>query len=59
MTTTVVRTRADIELEIRRKRAERELYVSPQGVAKCHAELDALLEEWERCASAPSQAVPS
>ena len=47
MTTTPVRTRADIEREIASKRRERELYVSDEGVAKCHAELDRLLEEWE------------
>ena len=44
--TTAVRTRAEIEREITGKRRERELYVSPQGVAKCHAEMDELLAEW-------------
>jgi hypothetical protein len=42
-----MRTRAEIEREIASKRRERELYVSPQGVAKCHAEMDVLLDEWE------------
>jgi hypothetical protein len=42
-----MRTRAEIEREIASKRRERELYVSPQGVAKCHAEIDELLDEWE------------
>jgi hypothetical protein len=41
------RTRAEIEQEIAGKRRERELYVSAQGVGKCHSEIDALLEEWE------------
>lgn len=40
-------TRADIERDLASKRRERELYVSPEGVAKCHAEMDRLLEEWE------------
>jgi hypothetical protein len=44
---TATRTRAEIERDILNKRRERELYVSPQGVAKCHAEMDALLDEWE------------
>lgn len=42
-----VRTREDIERDLLSKRRERALYVSPQGVAKCHAELDRLLDEWE------------
>lgn len=45
---TTARTRADIERDIRSKRRERELYVSPQGVAQCHAALDELLTEWEQ-----------
>jgi hypothetical protein len=44
---TATRTRAEIERDILSKRRERELYVSPQGVAKCHAEMNALLDEWE------------
>lgn len=44
------RTRADIERDIASKRRERELYVSAQGVGKCHAEMDRLLEEWESAA---------
>lgn len=49
MTTTAAppRTRADIEADIASKRRERELYVSPEGVAKCHAAIDALITEWE------------
>ena len=47
MTTAPTRTRADIEAEIVRKRRERELYVSPEGVGKIHGEIDALLVEWE------------
>jgi len=48
MTTTAIRTRADIERDIASKRRERELYVSPHGVEQCHAQLDALLTEWEQ-----------
>ena len=48
MSATATRTRADIEAEIRSKRKERDLYVSPQGVAKVHAEIDALLDERDR-----------
>jgi hypothetical protein len=47
-TTTPTRTRVDIEREIASKRRERELYVSPQGVDQCHAEIDALITEWEK-----------
>lgn len=47
-TTAVVRTRAEIERDIASTRRERELYVSPGGVAKIHAKLDALLVEWEQ-----------
>jgi hypothetical protein len=47
-TAPVVRTRADIEADIASKRRERELYVSPEGVAKCHAEIDRLLDERDR-----------
>lgn len=48
MTTTApTRTRAEIEREIAGKRRERLLYVSEQGVAKCHQQLDELLSEWE------------
>ena len=39
------RTRAQIEADIASKRRERLLYVSPQGVSKCHAEIDRLLDE--------------
>lgn len=49
MTTTApTRTRAEIEREIAGKRRERLLYVSEQGVAKCHAEIEALLDERDR-----------
>ena len=51
MSATATRTRAEIEAEIRSKRKERDLYVSPQGVAKVHAEIDALLREWERASA--------
>lgn len=47
MTATATRTRAEIERDIASKRRERLLYVSPAGVAKCHAELDVLLTEWD------------
>ena len=50
-----VRTRADIERDLASKRRERLLYVSPEGVAKCHAEMDRLLEEWERADAVGSQ----
>jgi len=43
-----MRNRAEIEQEIRAKRRERLLYVSPHGVASIHAEIDRLLEEWEQ-----------
>lgn len=48
MTTTPTRTRADIEAEIVRKRRDRELYVSAEGVGKIHGEIDRLLVEWEQ-----------
>lgn len=41
-------TRTEVEQRIASKRRERELYVSPHGVAKCHAEIDSLLDEWEQ-----------
>ena len=52
---TALRTRAEIEREIASKRAERLLYVSPQGVAKCHAQIDALLDEWMSTPNAPAE----
>ncbi|HXJ63325.1 MAG TPA: hypothetical protein VNN79_06185 [Actinomycetota bacterium] len=50
-----MRTRAQIEADITAKRRERELYVSPDGVRKIHAQLDRLLEEWE--AAMPEEAL--
>lgn len=46
-TTAPPRTRAEIEQDIRSKRAERELYVSPDGVAKIHEAINELLTEWQ------------
>jgi len=51
--TTAVRTRADIEADIRKKRAERELYVSPDGLNAIHAQINELIDEWV-AASPPS-----
>lgn len=50
MTGLAVRTREAIEADITSKRRERELYVSAEGVRKCHAAIDVLLEEWESAA---------
>lgn len=47
-----MRTRAEIERDLAAKRRERMLYVSPHGVAGCHAEIDRLLEEWEQAKAA-------
>jgi hypothetical protein len=49
-----MRSRADIERDLTSQRRERLLYVSPQGVAKCHALIDSLLDEWEQ-ASEPAE----
>jgi hypothetical protein len=47
--------RAEIERQIRAKRRERELYVSAEGVARIHAELDVLLGEWEQASRTITQ----
>lgn len=49
------RTRAEIEAAIRSKRAERELYTSERGVSGIHAQLDALLTEWEASGDVPAR----
>lgn len=45
-----MRTRAEIEQDIRAWPADRKLYVSPEGVASVHRRLDELLVEWEAAA---------
>ena len=41
-----VRTRADIERDLASKRAERELYVTPEVRLVIDAQIDAFLDEW-------------
>ena len=48
------RPRWDIEREIRDKRRERWLYVTPENRAKVDAAVDALLEEWAAAEAAPA-----
>lgn len=45
---TMIRSREDIERDMRTALRGRDLIVSPGGVNKLHAQLDAYLDEWEQ-----------